>query len=78
MNYSLNMNEGTKTEKVKFTRGYSRTFGNNIWNGGMFEIVREGSSYWGFTGYTIRVGSREIGRTETLSEAKAFANNFKG
>jgi hypothetical protein len=60
---------------MKFTRSYSRTYGNNVWtaDGGEYRIVRNGSSYWGYTGYAWSYQGEQIGTEETLAKAKAAA-----
>lgn len=60
-------------QKLKFSRGYSRTFGNNVWNAGNIQIVRHGSSYWGFTGYFVTVNGVEVGSADKFEDAKQIA-----
>jgi hypothetical protein len=58
---------------MKFVRGYLRSYGNNVWYGGDFRIVRSGSKYWGYTGYELTRSGKHVGRFETLKEAVAAA-----
>jgi hypothetical protein len=58
---------------MKFIRSFSRTYLNNIWTSDDYTIVRNGSAYWGWTGYDVWFKGRSIAQAETFIQAKAAA-----
>jgi hypothetical protein len=59
--------------RLRFTRGYSRTYGNNIWHCRNYAITRGGCAYWGYTGYTVKHDEITIGTADTFMEAQTLA-----
>jgi len=72
MSYYLDM------DKIKFTRSYSRTNGNNMWVCGDYVIVRNGSAYWGYTGYELTFKGMHLTLTDkfgqAVNEARLYAS----